>query len=137
MSHSTDLKTKAQRLSHLSKVTHLGRETPVLIYPPFHSSSLGLQLTFYCFSNSRLDWSIWKNGLISLPLLSSTPPSQDRGIIMTFGSGSNGCLGHGSLNDISQVGVACAEEEVGEMARSLRAETQVGGRGIFSNHRSR
>ncbi|XP_023575686.1 serine/threonine-protein kinase Nek8 isoform X4 [Octodon degus] len=26
----------------------------------------------------------------------------DRGIIMTFGSGSNGCLGHGSLTDISQ-----------------------------------
>lgn len=33
---------------------------------------------------------------------------------MTFGSGSNGCLGHGSLNDISQVG-ACVpgEEELG------------------------
>ncbi|XP_049714805.1 serine/threonine-protein kinase Nek8 isoform X2 [Elephas maximus indicus] len=26
----------------------------------------------------------------------------DRGIIMTFGSGSSGCLGHGSLTDISQ-----------------------------------
>uniref|UniRef100_A0ABA3I9H9 non-specific serine/threonine protein kinase n=1 Tax=Gadus morhua TaxID=8049 RepID=A0ABA3I9H9_GADMO len=26
----------------------------------------------------------------------------DRGIIMTFGSGSNGCLGHGSFNDVSQ-----------------------------------
>ena len=26
---------------------------------------------------------------------------------MTFGSGSNGCLGHGGLNDISQVGSAC------------------------------
>lgn len=33
---------------------------------------------------------------------------------MTFGSGSNGCLGHGSLNDISQVG-ACVpgDEELG------------------------
>ncbi|XP_062485844.1 serine/threonine-protein kinase Nek8 isoform X3 [Pezoporus occidentalis] len=28
----------------------------------------------------------------------------DRGIIMTFGSGSNGCLGHGSFTDVSQVG---------------------------------
>lgn len=27
----------------------------------------------------------------------------DRGIIMTFGSGSNGCLGHGNYNDITQV----------------------------------
>ncbi|KAJ7995593.1 hypothetical protein DPEC_G00246200 [Dallia pectoralis] len=26
----------------------------------------------------------------------------DRGIIMTFGSGSNGCLGHGSFNDVTQ-----------------------------------
>lgn len=26
---------------------------------------------------------------------------------MTFGSGSNGCLGHGSLNDISQVRFGC------------------------------
>ncbi|XP_047017451.2 serine/threonine-protein kinase Nek8 isoform X2 [Ictalurus punctatus] len=26
----------------------------------------------------------------------------DRGIIMTFGSGSNGCLGHGNYNDITQ-----------------------------------
>lgn len=29
---------------------------------------------------------------------------------MTFGSGSNGCLGHGSLTDISQVGVTCTLE---------------------------
>ncbi|XP_038014112.1 serine/threonine-protein kinase Nek8 isoform X2 [Motacilla alba alba] len=28
----------------------------------------------------------------------------DRGIIMTFGSGSNGCLGHGNFTDVSQVG---------------------------------
>ncbi|KFQ46493.1 Serine/threonine-protein kinase Nek8, partial [Nestor notabilis] len=27
----------------------------------------------------------------------------DRGIIMTFGSGSNGCLGHGNFTDVSQV----------------------------------
>lgn len=27
----------------------------------------------------------------------------DRGIIMTFGSGSNGCLGHGNFNDVTQV----------------------------------
>ncbi|XP_078536219.1 serine/threonine-protein kinase Nek8 isoform X1 [Lissotriton helveticus] len=26
----------------------------------------------------------------------------DRGIIMTFGSGSNGCVGHGNFNDVSQ-----------------------------------
>uniref|UniRef100_A0AAY5EHL4 Serine/threonine-protein kinase Nek8 n=1 Tax=Electrophorus electricus TaxID=8005 RepID=A0AAY5EHL4_ELEEL len=26
----------------------------------------------------------------------------DRGIIMTFGSGSNGCLGHGNFNDVAQ-----------------------------------
>ncbi|XP_034556633.1 serine/threonine-protein kinase Nek8 isoform X2 [Notolabrus celidotus] len=26
----------------------------------------------------------------------------DRGIIMTFGSGSNGCLGHGNFNDVTQ-----------------------------------
>ena len=26
----------------------------------------------------------------------------DRGILMTFGSGSNGCLGHGNFNDVSQ-----------------------------------
>lgn len=32
----------------------------------------------------------------------STP---DRGIIMTFGSGSNGCLGHGNFNDVTQVDV--------------------------------
>lgn len=29
----------------------------------------------------------------------------DRGIIMTFGSGSNGCLGHGNFNDVTQVHV--------------------------------
>ena len=27
----------------------------------------------------------------------------DRGILMTFGSGANGCLGHGNYNDVSQV----------------------------------
>ncbi|CAB1348971.1 unnamed protein product [Coregonus sp. 'balchen'] len=27
---------------------------------------------------------------------------EDRGIIMTFGSGSNGCLGHGNVNDVTQ-----------------------------------
>ena len=27
----------------------------------------------------------------------------DRGILMTYGSGANGCLGHGNLNDVSQV----------------------------------
>ena len=29
----------------------------------------------------------------------------DRGILMTFGSGANGCLGHGNFNDVSQVSV--------------------------------
>jgi hypothetical protein len=33
---------------------------------------------------------------------------------MTFGSGSNGCLGHGSLTDISQVGVTCVLERGSE-----------------------
>ncbi|XP_023615249.1 serine/threonine-protein kinase Nek8 isoform X9 [Myotis lucifugus] len=86
-----------------------------------------------------LDWSIWKNSLISLPFLSSTPPSQDRGIIMTFGSGSNGCLGHGSLNDISQptiveallgyemVQVACGASHV--LALSTERELFAWGRG--------
>lgn len=58
---------------------------------------------------------------------------------MTFGSGSNGCLGHGSFNDISQVGVACTlGGGSGEMARSphLRADTRAGGREIPSNHKS-
>lgn len=32
-------------------------------------------------------------------------PIPDRGIIMTFGSGSNGCLGHGNFNDVTQVDV--------------------------------
>ena len=27
----------------------------------------------------------------------------DRGILMTFGSGTYGCLGHGNYNDVSQV----------------------------------
>ena len=27
----------------------------------------------------------------------------DRGILMTFGSGAYGCLGHGNSNDVSQV----------------------------------
>lgn len=27
----------------------------------------------------------------------------DRGILMTFGSGANGCLGHGNHNDVAQV----------------------------------
>lgn len=27
----------------------------------------------------------------------------DRGILMTYGSGANGCLGHGNLNDVTQV----------------------------------
>ena len=33
------------------------------------------------------------------PLLSRT----DKGILMTFGSGINGCLGHGDTNDVSEV----------------------------------
>ena len=27
----------------------------------------------------------------------------DRGILMTYGSGANGCLGHGNFNDVTQV----------------------------------
>ena len=27
----------------------------------------------------------------------------DRGILMTYGSGANGCLGHGNLNDVTSV----------------------------------
>lgn len=33
---------------------------------------------------------------------------------MTFGSGSNGCLGHGNLTDISQVGIMCTLERRSE-----------------------
>ncbi|XP_020923143.1 serine/threonine-protein kinase Nek8 isoform X2 [Sus scrofa] len=63
----------------------------------------------------------------------------DRGIIMTFGSGSNGCLGHGSLNDISQptiveallgyemVQVACGASHV--LALSTERELFAWGRG--------
>ncbi|XP_029784258.1 serine/threonine-protein kinase Nek8 isoform X1 [Suricata suricatta] len=63
----------------------------------------------------------------------------DRGIIMTFGSGSNGCLGHGSLNDISQptiveallgyemVQVACGASHV--LALSTERELFSWGRG--------
>lgn len=29
----------------------------------------------------------------------------DRGILMTYGSGAHGCLGHGNLNDVTQVRV--------------------------------
>ena len=32
--------------------------------------------------------------------------SSDRGILMTFGSGSNGCLGHGNYHDIQHVSFA-------------------------------
>ena len=34
---------------------------------------------------------------------------------MTFGSGSNGCLGHGNLTDISQVGVLRTLERGSEL----------------------
>ncbi|XP_063124741.1 serine/threonine-protein kinase Nek8 isoform X3 [Rattus norvegicus] len=63
----------------------------------------------------------------------------DRGIIMTFGSGSNGCLGHGSLTDISQptiveallgyemVQVACGASHV--LALSADGELFAWGRG--------
>uniref|UniRef100_A0A671EY14 Serine/threonine-protein kinase Nek8 n=1 Tax=Rhinolophus ferrumequinum TaxID=59479 RepID=A0A671EY14_RHIFE len=63
----------------------------------------------------------------------------DRGIIMTFGSGSNGCLGHGSLNDISQptiveallgyemLQVACGASHV--LALSTERELFAWGRG--------
>ncbi|XP_053749269.1 serine/threonine-protein kinase Nek8 isoform X2 [Panthera pardus] len=69
----------------------------------------------------------------------TTPHSPDRGIIMTFGSGSNGCLGHGSLNDISQptiveallgyemVQVACGASHV--LALSTERELFAWGRG--------
>lgn len=39
--------------------------------------------------------------VLSAEGLCSAPP--DRGIIMTFGSGSNGCLGHGNFTDVTQV----------------------------------
>ncbi|XP_029417252.1 serine/threonine-protein kinase Nek8 isoform X4 [Nannospalax galili] len=63
----------------------------------------------------------------------------DRGIIMTFGSGSNGCLGHGNLTDISQptiveallgyemVQVACGASHV--LALSTDRELFAWGRG--------
>ncbi|KAM9006425.1 serine/threonine-protein kinase Nek8 [Sarcophilus harrisii] len=63
----------------------------------------------------------------------------DRGIIMTFGSGSNGCLGHGSFTDLSQptiveallgyemVQVACGASHV--LALSTERELFAWGRG--------
>uniref|UniRef100_G3ULQ9 Serine/threonine-protein kinase Nek8 n=1 Tax=Loxodonta africana TaxID=9785 RepID=G3ULQ9_LOXAF len=63
----------------------------------------------------------------------------DRGIIMTFGSGSSGCLGHGSLTDMSQptiveallgyemVQVACGASHV--LALSTERELFAWGRG--------
>ncbi|XP_037056468.1 serine/threonine-protein kinase Nek8 isoform X2 [Peromyscus leucopus] len=63
----------------------------------------------------------------------------DRGIIMTFGSGSNGCLGHGNLTDISQptiveallgyemIQVACGASHV--LALSADGELFAWGRG--------
>ncbi|XP_058416221.1 serine/threonine-protein kinase Nek8 isoform X3 [Diceros bicornis minor] len=87
----------------------------------------------------RLDWSAWRKSLTSFPSVSSLPASPDRGIIMTFGSGSNGCLGHGSLNDISQptiveallgyemVQVACGASHV--LALSTERELFAWGRG--------
>ncbi|XP_068945892.1 serine/threonine-protein kinase Nek8 [Petaurus breviceps papuanus] len=63
----------------------------------------------------------------------------DRGIIMTFGSGSNGCLGHGSLTDLSQptiveallgyemMQVACGASHV--LALSTERELFAWGRG--------
>lgn len=90
----------------MPKVSHLGKKTPVLFLPQFHSSSPSLQLTFSCSSSPRRAL-VWKSRLTSLLSISSLPSSPDRGIIMTFGSGSNGCLGHGSLNDISQVRFGC------------------------------
>ncbi|XP_023411972.1 serine/threonine-protein kinase Nek8 isoform X10 [Loxodonta africana] len=64
---------------------------------------------------------------------------RDRGIIMTFGSGSSGCLGHGSLTDMSQptiveallgyemVQVACGASHV--LALSTERELFAWGRG--------
>ncbi|XP_044528779.1 serine/threonine-protein kinase Nek8 isoform X2 [Gracilinanus agilis] len=63
----------------------------------------------------------------------------DRGIIMTFGSGSNGCLGHGSFTDLSQptiveallgyemVQVACGASHV--LALSTERDLFAWGRG--------
>ncbi|XP_074119813.1 serine/threonine-protein kinase Nek8 isoform X1 [Sminthopsis crassicaudata] len=63
----------------------------------------------------------------------------DRGIIMTFGSGSNGCLGHGSFTDLSQptiveallgyemVQVACGASHI--LALSTERELFAWGRG--------
>ncbi|XP_023575687.1 serine/threonine-protein kinase Nek8 isoform X5 [Octodon degus] len=71
----------------------------------------------------------------------------DRGIIMTFGSGSNGCLGHGSLTDISQptiveallgyemVQLACGASHV--LALSTDRELFAWGRGDGGAHAPR
>lgn len=48
---------------------------------------------------------------------------------MTFGSGSNGCLGHGNFTDISQVGVTCGPEMGSERTSGsslLRADSGLG-----------
>ncbi|OWK59905.1 Serine/threonine-protein kinase Nek8 [Lonchura striata] len=74
---------------------------------------------------------------VPLTRLLSAPP--DRGIIMTFGSGSNGCLGHGNFTDVSQpkiveallgyemVQVACGASHV--LAVSNEREVFAWGRG--------
>ena len=35
------------------------------------------------------------------------PPFSDKGILMTFGSGANGCLGHGDRDDVKEVREGC------------------------------
>ena len=92
---------KAQRLSlvptHTSEKRHLCLS---------FSTSCPILPAFSCSSNPRTGLSGKPAQPLSPFSFLTTPHSPDRGIIMTFGSGSNGCLGHGSLNDISQVGVA-------------------------------
>ncbi|XP_019673016.2 serine/threonine-protein kinase Nek8 isoform X4 [Felis catus] len=94
---------------------------------------------FSCSSNPRTGLSGKPAQPLSPFSFLTTPHSPDRGIIMTFGSGSNGCLGHGSLNDISQptiveallgyemVQVACGASHV--LALSTERELFAWGRG--------
>jgi len=51
--------------------------------------------------------------------------SLDRGILMTFGSGANGCLGHGDFNDISQVSISTFQLLLFRLCNSFRAGKEV------------
>ena len=52
----------------------------------------------------------------------------DRGILMTFGSGVHGSLGHGNHNDVVQAKIV--EALIGFEVEQVRADLQQGGKGV-------